>query len=65
MPLAHHSPLTTEEQALLDPLHYAMASRDADVLTLVREALGAGRRARALGVSTDCHSGAAGKSGIL
>ncbi len=43
MPLAHHSPLTTEEQALLDPLHYAMASRDADVLTLVREALGAGR----------------------
>ena len=43
MPPAQHSLLTTDEQALLDPLHYAMASRDADVLTLVREALGAGR----------------------
>ncbi|WP_296422825.1 EAL domain-containing protein [Yoonia sp.] len=32
-----------EEQALLDPLHYAMASRDADVMNLVRDALAAGR----------------------
>lgn len=32
-----------DEQALLDPLHYAMASRDADVMTLVRDALAAGR----------------------
>jgi len=34
-----------DDKALLDPLHYAMASRDADVLTLVREALDA-KRAR-------------------
>ncbi|WP_341367911.1 EAL domain-containing protein [Yoonia sp. BS5-3] len=32
-----------EDQALADPLHYAMASRDADVLDLVRDALAAGR----------------------
>jgi hypothetical protein len=32
-----------EEQDLRDPLHFAMASRDADVLTLVREALAAKR----------------------
>lgn len=32
-----------DEQALLDPLHYAMASRDADVMTLVGDALTAGR----------------------
>lgn len=32
-----------DEQALLDPLHYAMASRDADVMTLVTDALAAGR----------------------
>lgn len=32
-----------DEQALADPLLYAMASRDADVMTLVREALAAGR----------------------
>jgi len=31
------------EQPLLDPLYFAMASRDADVLTLVRDALAAGR----------------------
>lgn len=31
------------EQALADPLRYAMASRDADVITLVRAALAAGR----------------------
>lgn len=31
------------EAAQLDPLHFAMASRDADVLTLVREALAAKR----------------------
>lgn len=43
MAVAQQSQITTDEQALLDPLHYAMASRDADVLTLVREALGAGR----------------------
>ena len=43
MAVAQQLPLTTDEQPLLDPLHYAMASRDADVLTLVREALGAGR----------------------
>lgn len=43
MPHAHISPLTSDEQALLDPFHFATASRDADVLTLVREALGAGR----------------------
>lgn len=43
MSFAKTSPLTTDEQALLDPLQFAMASRDADVLTLVREALGAGR----------------------
>ncbi len=39
-------PLTkeaVEEQALLDPLHFAMASRDADVLSLVRDALAAKR----------------------
>lgn len=35
--------LLSQEQALLDPLHYAMASRDSDVLKLVREALTAGR----------------------
>jgi len=40
---AHQPQLTYDEQALLDPLHFAMASRDADVLTLVREVLGAGR----------------------
>lgn len=33
----------SDDTALLDPFHYAMASRDADVLTLVREALAAGR----------------------
>ncbi len=32
-----------EEQALTDPLAYAMASRDADVAALVRDALAAGR----------------------
>lgn len=32
-----------DEQALADPLLYAMASRDADVLHLVRDALAAGR----------------------
>jgi len=32
-----------DEHALADPLHYAMASRDADVLNLVRDALAAGR----------------------
>ncbi len=32
-----------DDQALLDPLHYAMASRDADVMNLVRDALAAGR----------------------
>ncbi|MDX8352663.1 EAL domain-containing protein [Cognatiyoonia sp. IB215182] len=32
-----------DEQALIDPLHYAMASRDADVMLLVNEALDAGR----------------------
>lgn len=32
-----------DEQALADPLLYAMASRDADVMTLVSEALAAGR----------------------
>ena len=32
-----------EEQDLRDPLHFAMASCDADVLTLVREALAAKR----------------------
>lgn len=32
-----------DDQALRDPLHYAMASRDADVMTLVRDALAAGR----------------------
>lgn len=31
------------EQPLLDPLYFAMASRDADVLTLVNDALAAGR----------------------
>jgi len=41
---AHQPQLTYDEQALLDPLHFAMASRDADVLTLVREALGRGGR---------------------
>ena len=41
---AHQPQLTYGEQALLDPLHFAMASRDADVLTLVREALGVGWR---------------------
>lgn len=34
-----------DDAALIDPLHFAMASRDADVLTLVREALAA-KRAR-------------------
>lgn len=34
-----------DDAALLDPLHFAMASRDADVLNLVREAL-ASKRAR-------------------
>ncbi len=33
----------SEEQALVDPLVYAMASRDADVPRLVRDALGRGR----------------------
>ncbi len=33
----------SEEQALVDPLVYAMASRDADVPRLVREALSSGR----------------------
>ena len=32
-----------DEQALTDPLHYAMASRDADVMLLVEDALAAGR----------------------
>ena len=32
-----------DEQALIDPLHYAIASRDADVMTLVSDALTAGR----------------------
>ena len=32
-----------DDHALLDPLQYAMASRDADVMDLVRDALGAGR----------------------
>jgi len=32
-----------DEKALLDPLHYAMASRDADVMNLVGSALDAGR----------------------
>ncbi len=32
-----------DEQALADPLLYAMASRDADVMNLVRDALAAGR----------------------
>ena len=32
-----------EDQALVDPLLYAMASRDADVRTMVRDALAAGR----------------------
>lgn len=32
-----------DENALMDPLHYAMASRDADVMSLVRDALAAGR----------------------
>jgi EAL domain-containing protein (putative c-di-GMP-specific phosphodiesterase class I) len=32
-----------DEQALTDPLHYAMASRDADVMTLVADALASGR----------------------
>jgi EAL domain-containing protein (putative c-di-GMP-specific phosphodiesterase class I) len=34
-----------KDAAMLDPFHFAMASRDADVLTLVREALAA-KRAR-------------------
>ena len=34
-----------DDAALLDPLHFTMASRDADVLNLVREAL-ASKRAR-------------------
>ena len=33
----------SDDTSLLDPFHYAMASRDADVLTLVGEALSAGR----------------------
>ncbi|MFQ1701052.1 EAL domain-containing protein [Loktanella agnita] len=32
-----------EEQSLTDPLHYAMASQDADVKSLVRAAIAAGR----------------------
>ncbi len=32
-----------EEQALFDPLHYAMASRDADVMSMLGDALDAGR----------------------
>ena len=32
-----------EEQALVDPFLYAMASREADVTTMVRDALAAGR----------------------
>ena len=32
-----------EEQALFDPLRFAMASRDADVMSMVRDALDAGR----------------------
>lgn len=32
-----------QDKALLDPFQYAMASRDADVMTLVREALAGGR----------------------
>ena len=32
-----------EEQALVDPFTYALASRDADVTTMVRDALAAGR----------------------
>ena len=32
-----------DDVALLDPLHFAMASRDADVLNLVREALASKR----------------------
>ena len=34
---------TLDDASLRDPFHFAMASRDADVLTLVREALAAGR----------------------
>ena len=43
MPHALQSHLATDEQALADPLQFAMASRDGDVLNLVREALAAGR----------------------
>jgi EAL domain-containing protein (putative c-di-GMP-specific phosphodiesterase class I) len=43
---SHAAKLTDElalDQSLLDPLQFAMASRDADVVNLVRDALAAGR----------------------
>lgn len=43
MQKTHLEDKVTQDQSLLDPLQFAMASRDADVLTLVREALAAGR----------------------
>tara|TARA_R110002051_G_scaffold7035_5_gene33069 strand:+ start:20923 stop:21732 length:810 start_codon:yes stop_codon:yes gene_type:complete len=43
MPHAALSKDAIDDDALRDPFHFAMASRDADVLTLVREALAAGR----------------------
>lgn len=46
-PAKHHDPSLAADLAVdqppLDPLHWAMASRDADILNLVREALAAGR----------------------
>lgn len=43
MEKATRNPVEFDEHALSDPLLYAMASRDADVMNLVRDALAAGR----------------------
>lgn len=55
------------EQPLLDPLYFAMASRDADVLTLVRDALAAGRAQLAFQpvVITQDHSKIAFYEGLI
>lgn len=55
------------EQPLLDPLYFAMASRDADVLSLVRDALAAGRAQLAFQpvVVTNDHSVIAFHEGLI
>lgn len=55
------------EQPLLDPLYFAMASRDADVLTLVRDALAAGRAQLAFQpvVMTNDHAKVAFHEGLI